>query len=232
MSGTLYVVSTPIGNLDDITLRAVKVLTEVDYIACEDTRQTLKLLNHFEIHKSLISYHQHSKISKIDKIIELLKDEKNIAAVSDAGTPGISDPGEVLISKALEEGIEVVPIPGATAVITALTASGITAKEFVFMGFLPNKKGRQTKLKEIAGEKRTIVLYESPHRIKKLLKELLEFVGDRNIAVGRELTKKFETIYRGKVSEVINEVKELGEFVVVISPSEDLKKVKKENNND
>jgi 16S rRNA (cytidine1402-2'-O)-methyltransferase len=202
--------------LEDITLRALKVLHEVNYIACEDTRETMKLLNHFEIHKTLISYHQHSKLSKIDKIIGLLTAGENVALVSDAGTPSISDPGEVLIKQCLEAKIEVVAIPGVTAAITALSVSGLPTAEFVFIGFLPHKKGRQTKLKEIAEEKRTTILYESPHRIKKLLKELLEFVGDRNVAIGREMTKKFETVYRGKVSEVEKEIKELGEFVVII----------------
>jgi 16S rRNA (cytidine1402-2'-O)-methyltransferase len=176
----------------------------------------MKLLNHFEIHKTLISYHQHSKLSKIDKIIGLLTAGENVALVSDAGTPSISDPGEVLIKQCLEAKIEVVAIPGVTAAITALSVSGLPTAEFVFIGFLPHKKGRQTKLKEIAEEKRTTILYESPHRIKKLLKELLEFVGDRNVAIGREMTKKFETVYRGKVSEVEKEIKELGEFVVII----------------
>lgn len=214
--GNLFVVSTPIGNLGDITLRAVETLNEVDLIACEDTRHTLQLLNHFEIKKPLISYHQHSRAPKVDRIIEELLSGKNIAVVTDAGTPGISDPGEILIKAAVENEIKVIPIPGVSAAITALSVSGLDTSEFVFIGFLPHKKGRQTKLKEIAIEKRTIILYESPYRIIRLLNELLEFVGDREVAVCRELTKKFEEIYRGKISEVLKAVKEKGEFVVIV----------------
>lgn len=212
----LYIVSTPIGNLGDITLRALETLKSVDLIACEDTRHTLNLLNHFEIKKPLISYHQHSKAPKVDKIIDELLSGKEVAVVTDAGTPGISDPGEILIKAAIENGIEVIPIPGVSAAITALSISGLNTDEFVFVGFLPHKKGRQTKLKEIALEKRTIILYESPYRIKKLLGELLEFVGDREVAVCRELTKKFEEITRGKISEVSDKIKEKGEFVVIL----------------
>jgi 16S rRNA (cytidine1402-2'-O)-methyltransferase len=216
MFGKIYIVSTPIGNLGDITYRAIETLKSVDLIACEDTRHTLGLLNHFELKKPLISYHQHSKISKIEQIITEVENGKDVAVVTDAGTPGISDPGEKLIQAAIEAGIEVIPIPGVSAAITALSVSGLDTDEFVFIGFLPHKKGRQTKLKEIAGEKRTVVLYESPYRIKKLLNELLEFAGDRQVAVGRELTKKFEEIYRGKISEVLPKIKEKGEFVVVL----------------
>ena len=212
----LYIVSTPIGNLGDITLRALEILKNVDIIACEDTRHTLGLLNHFEIKKPLISYHQHSKDSKVEQIIDTILDGQNVAIVTDAGTPGISDPGEYLIKKAIENNIEIEPIPGVSAAITALSISGLPTDEFIFIGFLPHKKGRQTKLKEIAKENRTIILYESPFRIKKLLGELLEFVGDREVSISRELTKKFEETYRGKISEVSLRVKEKGEFVVVI----------------
>jgi 16S rRNA (cytidine1402-2'-O)-methyltransferase len=218
MAGKLFVVSTPIGNLSDITLRALETLKSVDMIACEDTRHTLQLLNHFEIKKSLISYHQYSKIGKIEQIISTILDNKDVAIVTDAGTPGISDPGEILIHEAIKNKIEVVPIPGVSAAITALSVSGLPTDEFVFIGFLPHKKGRQTKLKELATLNRTIILYESPFRIIKLLNELLEFVGDRDVAVCRELTKKFEEIYRGKISEVLPEIKEKGEFVVILSP--------------
>lgn len=214
--GTLYIVTTPIGNLTDITLRALEALKEVDLIACEDTRQTLKLLNHFEIKKPLISYHQHSGKLKTEKVISLLKEGKKIALVSDAGTPGISDPGEYLISEALRERIHLEVLPGVTAAVTALTVSGLKLKEFAFFGFLPHKKGRFTKLREIAEEKKTIVLYESPHRIKKLLMELQENCGDRRVSVSRELTKKFEETYRGKISEVLLKIKEKGEFVVIM----------------
>lgn len=216
MSGVLFVVSTPIGNLSDITLRALETLKNVDIIACEDTRHTLQLLNHFEIKKPLVSYHQHSKDSKVDQIISTILDGKNLAVVTDAGTPGVSDPGEFLIREALAKEIEVVPIPGVSAAITALSVSGLSTDEFVFIGFLPHKKGRQTKLKEISAEKKSVILYESPFRIKKLLNELLEFVGDRNVAVCRELTKKFEEVYRGKISEILPQVKEKGEFVVIM----------------
>jgi 16S rRNA (cytidine1402-2'-O)-methyltransferase len=215
--GKLYIVSTPIGNLSDITLRALETLRSVDVVACEDTRHTLGLLNHFEIKKSLVSYHQHSGQFKVDKVIKFIKDEgKNVALVSDAGTPGISDPGEMLIKASLESDIEVVVIPGVSAAITALSISGLNTNEFVFIGFLPHKKGRQTKLKQVAAEKRTLIIYESPYRIKKLLNELLEFCGDRQVCVSRELTKKFEENYRGKISEVIDKVKEKGEFVVIM----------------
>lgn len=216
MPGKLFVVSTPIGNLGDITLRALETLKSVDLIACEDTRHTLQLLNHFEIKKSLISYHQHSKDSKVEQIISSILDGKNVAIVTDAGTPGVSDPGEILIRSAIENEIEVEPIPGVSAAITALSISGLSTDEFIFIGFLPHKKGRQTKLRELATLNRTIILYESPFRIIKLLNELLEFVGDREVSVSRELTKKFEQTYRGKISKILPEIKEKGEFVVII----------------
>jgi len=216
MSGKLYIVATPIGNLSDITLRALETLKLVDVIACEDTRHTLGLLNHFHIRKPLVSYHQHSGVAKIDKILDILDEEKNVALVSDAGTPGISDPGEALIRAAIEHKIEIEPIPGVSAAICALSISGLSTSEFIFIGFLHHKKGRQTKLKEIAEEKRTIVLYESPYRIKKLLSELLKYTGDRNVCIARELTKKFEEVYRGKISEVLLQIKEKGEFVVIL----------------
>lgn len=219
--GKLFVVATPIGNLGDITLRALETLKTVDVIACEDTRHTLQLLNHFEIKKPLVSYHQHSKDSKVDQIISTIIDGKNVAIVTDAGTPGVSDPGEYLIRAAIEKEIEVEPIPGVSAAVTALSISGLSTDEFVFIGFLPHKKGRQTKLKQIALEKRTIILYESPFRIIKLLNELLEFVGDREVSVSRELTKKFEQTYRGKITEVLPKIKEKGEFVVIIESSYD-----------
>lgn len=218
---SLYVVSTPIGNLSDITLRALDILKFVDLIACEDTRHSLQLLNHFEIKKPLLSYHQHSSNNKIEQIVNTVLDGKNVALVTDAGTPGISDPGEYLIKAAIVAGIEVVPIPGVSAAVTALSISGLATDDFVFIGFLPHKKGRQTKLKEIALENRTTILYESPFRIKKLLNELLEFVGDREVSVSRELTKKFEQTYRGKISEVLPALKEKGEFVVILDGERD-----------
>ncbi|MDD3481059.1 MAG: 16S rRNA (cytidine(1402)-2'-O)-methyltransferase [Patescibacteria group bacterium] len=221
MSGKLYIVATPIGNLGDITLRAIETLKSVDVIACEDTRVTSKLLARHEIKKTLISYHQHSKAGRIDEIVRRLLAGDDIALVSDAGTPGMSDPGKSLIEKAIKEDIEIVPVPGPSTLATILSVSAFNLHEFVFLGFMPSKKGRQTKLKEIAGEKRPVILFESVHRIKKLMSELLEFVGDREIEVGRELTKKFETIYRGKISEVKDKIVEKGEFVVIIEGKND-----------
>ncbi|MFA6272398.1 MAG: 16S rRNA (cytidine(1402)-2'-O)-methyltransferase [Patescibacteria group bacterium] len=216
--GNLYTIATPIGNLEDITLRALKTLKEVDLIACEDTRHTLILLNHFEINKPLISYHQHSKISKIDYLIGELKAGKNVAVVTDAGTPGISDPGQVLINKAIENNISVIPIPGPSAVITALSAAGVPTDSFVYLGFLPHKKGRKTILDSFENEKRTIVFYESTHRIEKLLGELINILGDRKIVIARELTKIYEEFLRGTVTEVQENLKVTkGEFVVIIS---------------
>lgn len=218
----LFIVATPIGNLKDITLRALEVLKEADFIACEDTRHTKILLDYYNIKKPLISYFQHSKVAKLNKIVGLIKEGKTIALVTDAGTPGIADPGGVLVNQVIRElgnQVEIVAIPGPNAAIAALSISGFPTDEFVFYGFLPTKKGRQTKLREISKEKRVAVLYESPYRIKRLLKEILEFVGDKEIVVCRELTKKFEEIYRGKVSGVINKVKERGEFVIIINLS-------------
>ncbi|MBP9812728.1 16S rRNA (cytidine(1402)-2'-O)-methyltransferase [Candidatus Gracilibacteria bacterium] len=222
-SGILSIVSTPIGNLEDITLRALRTLKEADYIACEDTRVTGQLLMHYQIENNgrLLSFHSHSGFSKLDKIIELLKEGKQIALVSDAGTPGISDPGFVLIRKAIEEGIEVTPIPGASAVLSALVASGIDCHQYLYLGFLPVKKGRQTMLKSLVGKAYTIVVYESVHRIEKTLSELEEYLGsEHHIVVGREITKKFEEFCRGTISEVreyykgVGKVK--GEFVIVL----------------
>ncbi|MFA6524805.1 MAG: 16S rRNA (cytidine(1402)-2'-O)-methyltransferase [Patescibacteria group bacterium] len=216
--GNLYTIATPIGNLEDFTLRAINTLKEVDIIACEDTRHTSILLNHYDINKPLISYHQHSKIAKIDHLIAELKSGKNIAIVTDAGTPGISDPGQVLINKAIEQNIIVIPIPGPSAVITALSAAGVPTDSFIYLGFLPHKKGRKTILDSFKDEKRTIVFYESTHRIAKLLEELKSIIGDRKIVVARELTKMYEEFLRGTVSEVQEKLKiTKGEFVVIIS---------------
>jgi len=221
---TLYVMATPIGNLEDITLRALRILKEVDFILCEDTRQTLKLLNRFEIKKHLISYHQHSNLQKMDDIVGLLREGKNLALVSDAGTPALSDPGGVLIEKIIEElgdSVKIVPVPGASALTTIASVAGLPTDKFVFLGFLPHKKGRQSLFNFIKESDRTIIFYESPHRILKTLNTLIEVLDEkRRIVVGRELTKKFETIYRGSAKEVlgkvqVDEVK--GEFVVVVS---------------
>jgi 16S rRNA (cytidine1402-2'-O)-methyltransferase len=216
MSGKLYIVATPIGNLSDISLRALETLKKVDAIACEDTRVTSKLLARYEIRKELISYHQHSKESKVSQVIKFLKDGENIALVSDAGTPGISDPGNQLIGLVQAQEIEVEIIPGPSALAAALSACHFSVQEFVFYGFLPQKKGRQTKLIAIGQELRTVVLYESVYRIKKLLNEIVEYRGDSEICVCRELSKIHETIYRGRVSEVAPLITEKGEFVVII----------------
>lgn len=223
MKGKLYIVSTPIGNLKDITLRALETLKEVNFILCEDTRITSRLLNHFNISKKLISFNVVSEKKKIPNVIARIKSGDNCALVSDAGTPAISDPGVRLISKAIKEQIDVVPIPGTSAVITALTISGLPTDSFIFEGFLPQKKGRQKKLKELAEERRTIILYESTYRIKKLVAELDEYMPERYIVVCRELTKKFEETWRGypnEIKEVIDEKISKGEFVVVISPKD------------
>jgi len=220
MPGTLYIVSTPIGNLNDITFRAVEVLKQVDLIACEDTRRTKILLEKFGLAKNLISYYNYNERQRAEEIIRELKSGKNVALVSDSGTPGISDPGFVLIKRAIEENITVIPIPGPSAFVCALVGSGLPMDEFVFVGFLPHKKGRKTKLKKLSKEERTIILYESPHRLIKTLNEILEIFGDREIAVAKELTKIHEEFFRGKISEVLKKLtpdKIKGEFVIVIS---------------
>jgi len=221
MNGKLYIVSTPIGNLKDITLRALETLEAVDFILCEDTRITSRLLNHYNISKKLISFNAVSEKKKIPNVIARIKSGDNCALVSDAGTPAISDPGVRLVSEAIKEQIDVVPIPGTSAVITALTISGLPTDSFIFEGFLPQKKGRQKKLKELSDEKRTIILYESTYRIKKLVDELDEYMPKRYVVVCRELTKKFEETWRGypnEIKEVIDEKISKGEFVIVVAP--------------
>ena len=224
MSGKLYLVATPIGNLEDITLRALRILKEVDYIAAEDTRNTLKLLNHFEIKKPLISNHRHNEEDRENSLIEKLKDGKNIAVVSDAGTPGISDPGEVIAKRAIEENIEVIPIPGACAAINALIASGLNTKEFVFFGFLPlNKKLRKEKLEEIKNENKTIIIYEAPHKIKDSLNDLKNVVGNRKMVLARELTKIHEEFIRGNIDEIIEKSENLkGEMILLIEGNNEI----------
>ncbi len=228
MSGKLYLVATPIGNLEDITLRALKILKEVDLIAAEDTRNTLKLLNHFEIKKPLISNHRHNEEQKENVLINKLKEGKNIAIVSDAGTPGISDPGEVIVKKAIEENIDIIPVPGACAAINALIASGLDTTEFSFYGFLPlNKKLRKEKLEEIKNETKTSIIYEAPHKIKDTLKDLKEIVESRNIVLARELTKIHEEFIRGNIEEIIEKSEDLkGEMILLI---EGATKKQKEN---
>lgn len=234
---TLYIVATPIGNLEDITLRALRVLKEVDMILCEDTRTTQKLLQKYDIVKPTLSYHSHSGLAKVEKIFEMLEEGKNLALVSDAGTPAISDPGVLLVSQIREHfkvgplgspgsdlGVSVVPIPGPSAVIAALSASGLPSSEFLFLGFLPHKKGRETLFKEITIAKRTAVFYESPHRILKTLESLKKYLdAHRRIAIARELTKIYEEIVVGTTGEVIryfntHHDKVRGEFVVMVAP--------------
>jgi len=219
-----YVVATPIGNLEDITYRAVRVLSEVDLILCEDTRVTINLLNKYGIKKPTMSYHSQSKISKIDKILEMISECKTLALVSDAGTPTISDPGSILVSKIQElfPEVEIIAIPGASALVSALSISGLPASEFTFLGFLPHKKGRETLFKEISEMKRTVVFYESPHRIMKTLDSLKKYIGERKVVVAREISKIYEQVVSGNSNEVEkyfldNQDKIRGEFVVLVS---------------
>ena len=221
MSGKLYLVATPIGNLEDITLRALNVLKEVDIIAAEDTRHTLGLLNHFEIKKPLISYYKEIEKTKSNRLIKELHEGKDIAVVSDAGTPGISDPGEEVVKKAIEEGIEIIPIPGACAFVNALIASGFSTKEFSFIGFLPvNKKEKKDKLESIKNETRTLIFYEAPHKMKATLESLLEVLGNRRIVLARELTKIHEEFIRSTIEDVLEKEEYKGEFVILIEGSD------------
>ena len=219
--GVLTLCATPIGNLEDITYRAVRLLTEADFIAAEDTRHTKKLLNHFEIHTRLISYHEHNKVEKGPELIRLLQEGKNIVLVTDAGTPGISDPGEDLVKLALDAGITVTSAPGCVAGITALIISGQSTRRFIFEGFLPmNKKEKVEVLERLKDETRTVILYEAPHRLIKTLESLYEAVGDRNITVTKELTKKYETVFKTTISEAIkyyNEEEPRGEYVLILA---------------
>ncbi|NLM50780.1 MAG: 16S rRNA (cytidine(1402)-2'-O)-methyltransferase [Clostridiaceae bacterium] len=220
MSGTLYIVATPIGNLDDITFRAVEVLKSVDLIAAEDTRHTLKLLNHFGIEKPMTSYFEHNRFEKGKYLVEKLKSGENIALVSDAGTPAISDPGEDLVKLCVENGINVIPIPGASACLSALVVSGLPTGRFAFEGFLTvNKRSRSERLSELKNEKRTMIFYEAPHKLLKTLKDMYEAFGERNISISRELTKIHEETLRMKLSEAISYFSEnppKGEFVLVV----------------
>ena len=218
-NGTLYIVATPIGNLDDITLRAINILREVDLIAAEDTRHTLKLLNHLEISKPLISYHRHNEEVKSDILIEKLQEGKNIALVSDAGTPGICDPGEEVIKRCIELNIKVIPIPGACAMINALICSGIDTKEFTFLGFLPlNKKLRKNKLEEIEKSNKTVIIYEAPHKLQVTLKDLKQILSeDRKIVLAREVTKIHEEFIRENIDTLIEKTQDIkGEIVLII----------------
>ena len=216
--GKLFIVATPIGNLEDITLRAINVLKQVDLIAAEDTRHTLKLLNHLEIKKPLVSYHRHNEEIRTELLIKELQNGKEIALVSDAGTPGISDPGEEIIKKCIEENITVVPIPGACAMVNAVICSGMDTKEFVFLGFLPlNKKLRAKKLEEISNINKTIILYEAPHKLVSTLEDLKGVLEERKVVLARELTKIHEEFIRDDIDNLIEKAKNIkGEIILII----------------
>ena len=226
--GKLYICPTPIGNLEDITLRTLRILREVDIIACEDTRHSLRLLNHYEIKKPLTSYHEHNIREKGQELIQKLIEGNNIAIITDAGMPGISDPGADLIKLSIEEDIEVVVLPGATASITALVASGLNTRKFVFEGFLPSKKKDRIKaLETLVNEKRTIIFYESPHRVINSMEDMLEVLGNRNIAVCRELTKHYEEILRGNFETALKRFNQdvvKGEFVIIVEGNTEIEK--------
>ena len=215
--GKLYLIATPIGNLEDITLSAINTLKEVDIVAAEDTRHTLKLMNHLQISKPLISYHRHNEDVKSKELIEKLLDGQNIGLVTDAGTPGISDPGEEIVKEAVKNEIDIIPIPGACAAINALISSGLNTKEFTFYGFLPlNKKNRKEKFEDIARQKKTIIIYEAPHRLIETLKEIKEKFGNINIVVAKEITKIHEQFIRGDVEAVINKIENpKGEYIIL-----------------
>ncbi|MES2620420.1 MAG: 16S rRNA (cytidine(1402)-2'-O)-methyltransferase [Bacteroidota bacterium] len=232
----LYIVPTPVGNLEDITLRAIRILKEADLILAEDTRQTKKLLDHFQIHKQLLSYHKFNEHKTVESVTEKIKSGINIALVSDGGTPGISDPGHILIAACIKENITVECLPGATAFVPALVNSGFATDEFVFIGFLPHKKGRQTKLKEIALIEKTILLYESPFRVLKLLEELKQHIGtERRISASREISKMFEETVRGTADELIlhfTKKEPRGEFVIAIDCKGEEPRTRKTQNTD
>lgn len=222
MPGTLYLVATPIGNLEDMTLRGLRVLKEAEVIVCEDTRVTSKLLAHFEIKKPLLSLHEHSKGDQVARIVGEIGRGKNVAYVSDAGTPGVNDPGGKLAAAALEAGIKTVPIPGPSALTAAISVCGFPMDDFVYAGFVPHKKGRQTFFKTVAEREMPTVFFESTHRIEKTLASLSEVLsGGRLVFIGRELTKLHETLYRGTIDEVANQIQagsSKGEFVIIIGP--------------
>ena len=225
MSGKLYLCATPIGNLEDMTFRVVRTLKEVDLIAAEDTRNSIKLLNHFEIKTPMTSYHEYNKIDKGHYLVEQLLEGKNIALVTDAGTPGISDPGFLVVRECVRNGIEVQCLPGATAFVPALVASGLPNEKFCFEGFLPQKKGRQTRLKTLAEEHRTMVFYESPHRLLKTLTQFAEYFGaERQATVSREISKLHEETVRGSLAELIEHftaTEPRGEIVIVLAGIDD-----------
>ncbi len=222
--GCLYVVATPIGNLEDISLRALRLLKECDLIACEDTRQTIKLLTHFDIQKRMVSYHQHNEITRAAEIVIDLEQGAKVALVSDAGTPAISDPGHRLVSLCLRHGIDVVPVPGASAFVAALAASGLPVEEFVFVGFLPSRPtDRRKKLRELAGETRTMALYEAPHRVLDTLEDALEIFGNRPAVLAREITKIHEEFQRVHLEDLVSAVQKKparGEITLLIGPAD------------
>lgn len=222
-AGALYIVSTPIGNLQDVTHRAVRILASVDCIAAEDTRTTRILLDHLGITRPLVSYYARNELRRVPELIDRLRNGESLALVTDAGTPGISDPAFVIVREALRNGLRVIPVPGASAILAALVASGLPTDRFVFEGFLPVKKGRHGRIEQLRAEFRTIVLYEAPHRLLKTLREIHQALGDRPVAVARELTKKFEEIHRGMLSDVLRQVERReprGEYVIVIAGAE------------
>ena len=219
--GKLYIVSTPIGNLEDMTLRALRVLSQVDLVAAEDTRHTGLLLQRYEVHNQLTSYHDHNKEKKTPRLISVLKAGKNVAMVSDAGTPGISDPAFYLVRAAVREGIEIVPVPGPSAFLAALVVSGLPTDRFVFEGYLPQKQPKRLKkLESLKEEERTIIFYESRHRLNQVVADILATFGDRPMVLARELTKKFEEIFRGKTSEILTHISSKsvrGEVVILVA---------------
>ncbi|MDU5081332.1 16S rRNA (cytidine(1402)-2'-O)-methyltransferase [uncultured Tissierella sp.] len=227
--GVLYICPTPIGNLEDITLRTIRILGEVDLVAAEDTRHTIKLLNHYDIKKPLTSYHEHNIKEKGTELIEKLSSGQNIALVSDAGMPGISDPGQELIRQAIDEGIEVIALPGATASITALVISGLSTEKFIFEGFLSSKKGeRKKELAKIKEYTKTTIIYEAPHRLMNLLEDMEDILGDRQISISRELTKKYEETFRGTAPQALEKFKDSGvkgEFVIIVDGNHEEKEV-------
>jgi len=222
-SGILYLIATPIGNLEDISLRAINILKMVDIIAAEDTRHALILLNRYEVRKTLVSYYEENEIRRSQELIEKLLAGQSVALITDAGTPLLSDPGYQIVRKAIENDVQVMPIPGASAILTALTGSGLPTDRFTFEGFLPRKKGRTTRLKELAIESRTMVFFESPHRVVKTLSDFLEYFGDRPVVCAREMTKIYEEFRRDPLSRLIEYFtvhQPKGEFVIVVQGNE------------
>ena len=231
MAGTLYLIATPIGNLEDITLRALRVLEEVDLVACEDTRHTRKLLSHFRINKPTVSYHEHNERERAEELVEKILAGANVALVSDAGTPLISDPGYRIVRESIERGVAVVPLPGASALITALSASGLATSDFLFAGFLPARRApRRARLADLARVRSTLIFYESPHRIKEALNDALDLLGDRESVLARELTKLHEEFRRGSLSELLAGLDEgttKGEMVLIVGPPPDESRLQK-----